>query len=90
MIFNHQEQRAGAKTDSSGQMVIEHGIPIPRSLKEPIKWPFAKMSVGDSVLIAEQIKYDSAVTASYRLTKKYGWKFVRRKMHDGLRFWRVE
>ena len=67
---------------------IESGVVLPdhRSM-----YPFADMQEGDSFLITDRKKADSARVASLRFTKRQrpDWSFVMRRVEDGWRIWRV-
>jgi len=54
-------------------------------------YPFADMQEGDSFLITDRKKADSARVASLRFTKRQrpDWSFVMRRVEDGWRIWRV-
>ncbi len=66
-------------------MKIEQNIPVPK------KYPFAQMQVGDSFVIAENIKRTTVSVAAIRYGKANGMKFTTRKMPDGVyRCWRTE
>ena len=67
---------------------IESGIVIPshRSM-----YPFAEMLEGDSFILHNHKKADSARVASIRFVKRQqpDWSFVMRKVEDGWRIWRT-
>jgi hypothetical protein len=67
---------------------IEKGIPKPPTRLAKIDWPFERMEVGDSVLIPAE-RWSSAASKVNDM-KKDGYRFVRRKVAEGYRFWRVE
>lgn len=61
-------------------IVIEKGIPIPRSLSQALR----EMQVGDSFVIAEKSNL-------HTLSKRVGINIVTRKQPDGtFRVWRKE
>jgi hypothetical protein len=65
-------------------MKVESNIPM------PARYPFAKMNVGDSFLIPENVSRSSAAVAAYRYGLANRKKFVTRKTSEGHRIWRVE
>jgi hypothetical protein len=54
-------------------------------------YPFADMLPGDSFLIQDRKKADSARVASLRFVKRLqpDWSFVMRKVDNGWRIWRT-
>ena len=52
------------------------------------RYPFSEMDVGDSILITEAQKAESARVAAIQFSKRHGlsWKFGLRKSREG---WRV-
>tara|TARA_R110000744_G_scaffold91006_2_gene176646 strand:- start:920 stop:1090 length:171 start_codon:yes stop_codon:yes gene_type:complete len=54
-------------------------------------YPFADMLEGDSFLLHNHKKADSARVASIRFVKRQqpDWSFVMRKVEDGWRIWRT-
>lgn len=82
------------KLVSESEFKIEKGIPIPRSAHHR-KYPFANMSVGDSVFIPRGKWSDlaAAVTGICSAVRSYrDMKFTTRRdvENDGVRVWRVE
>ena len=71
-----------------GLIQIESGVVIPshRSM-----YPFADMLPGDSFLIQDRKKADSARVASLRFVKRLqpDWSFVMRKVDNGWRIWQT-
>lgn len=64
---------------------IDKNVPLPQ------KWPFAKMSVGDSFAVPEGKSRTNISVAAKRYADKHGGKFTVRVMPDrSLRCWRVE
>jgi hypothetical protein len=58
--------------------------------KERNRYPFINMEVGDSLLIIDAAKAESARVAAYQFVKRNGlsWKFAVRKTRDGWRIFR--
>jgi hypothetical protein len=54
-------------------------------------YPFSEMLPGDSFLVQDRKKADSARVASIRFVKRQepDWAFVMRKVADGWRIWRT-
>lgn len=53
------------------------------------RYPFLDMEIGDSFVVEEK-NAESARAIAYKIAKRYGVKFVGRKMKDGsVQFWRV-
>jgi len=70
-------------------ITVEKNIPIPSpAKKEPTKYPWKTMEVGDSFFVKGDAKSVRS-QASYA-TKRYCRKFVTRQEKDGIRFWRTE
>lgn len=59
---------------------------------ERIRYGFDAMSVGDSLLILDQKKAESARISAIQFSKRkqLGWRFSMRKMTDGWRLFRIE
>jgi len=74
---------------SKGNFTIEAGIPIPRVTPgRHCKYPWAEMSVGDSIFV-DTVNVSTLVCAlSYG--KSHGMKFVSRVENKGRRIWRIE
>ena len=68
---------------------IEHGIPIPESNPRlGVTW--ARMEVGDSILIPEGIKSIKSVQrAASSYGSRHGKTFKSRTVEGGMRIWRV-
>ena len=60
-------------------------------VKERTSYPFIRMDVGDSFLLTEQKKAESARIAAllFARRKSLEWKFSVRKVTDGWRIFRV-
>lgn len=75
-------------------MVIEKNIPIPASenKKGHSKYPFSKMSIGDSVFFPGEKAADQH-SPPYLSAKKHGRennkRFSGRKVEGGIRIWRI-
>lgn len=70
---------------------ISKDFPIPKTITRgaPSKHPFAKMDVGDSVLVTEDAKKMQVYCHVYG--RQAGKKFTTRKQPcGGVRIWRVE
>jgi len=76
---------------------VERGVPIPdRRHGAPGKYPFEKMSQGDSFLLpveneedVDTVRRRIAAAASLYATRN-GGKFTTRTVDGGIRVWRVE
>jgi hypothetical protein len=78
----------------STKISIQKGVPIPavkprgREGSSPAKYPWRKMSVGDSFLFPSPITRQAFAAAS--LAEKFtGYRFVVRKTDEGYRCWRI-
>lgn len=75
---------------------IESGIPMPAhsALRRKVrKYPFADMKVGDSFLLEDRVKRNTALSAAYKWLEAgngAGWKFATRQVSNGFRLWRVK
>ena len=71
-------------------MQIERGVSLPPNMRM-IKYPFADMGVGDSILFTEKLKAESARVSSLRFVARRSpsWRFTMRKVTGGWRLWRV-
>lgn len=65
--------------------VIEKNVPLPSRAN---KWPFARMEVGDSVVIPAAEAHRGR-SASQAIERSKGWKFATRRESGGLRIWRT-
>jgi len=65
-------------------MKIDKKIPLPN--KQKMKYPWADMEVGDSVLCEDS----SARTAAHNWGKSRNIKFTGQKGKEGYRVWRIE
>jgi hypothetical protein len=66
-------------------MNIDVNIPVPASRR---KYPYRDMSVGDSFLVVGA-SVQVICNANNRAGKKLGWRFIARRVPDGVRVWRV-
>ena len=65
-------------------MKIDKNIPLPR------KWPFEHMEIGDSFLLAKDIKRSAVAVSASRFGNKNNVKFSIRKTPEGYRCWRIK
>lgn len=74
-------------------MLIEKGVPrtdargVGRNPKQPGKYPWADMEVGDS--FRAEVKPDVLRAAASKAARRHGLKFVVRLDGDGSRAWRI-
>jgi len=68
--------------------VIEKGVPIPTTATARAKYPFPKMEVGDSFLIATELQ-NRVAQAAFHYGKRNNVKLTLRKVADGVRVWRI-
>jgi len=70
---------------------IEKDVPIHgggnAGNRNPEKYPFREMEVGDSFFIAENPK--AVQSSAYVAGKRLGRRFITRREGDGVRVWRV-
>lgn len=61
-------------------------------IQQRMKYPFHSMSIGESFLICDHKKADSARIAAYSFTKRkqLDWQFAVRKDKDGWRIIRIK
>ena len=74
---------------------IEKNIPIPaphRGVNRPLKYPWDKLEIGDSVLIPAKNKSDKETirTAATSYGRKRKMLFVSRTVEGGVRVWRTK
>lgn len=78
----------------STTFTIEAGVAIPKRIagRSGSKYPFAEMGVGDSFLVAGEVKPATLRSAVGAYTKRNGQtsKFAVRAVEGGLRVWRTE
>lgn len=70
------------------QYTIEKKVPLPE-LRSDHKYPFSKMTVGDSFLWEGKTSTKISVASNY-YRKKLGFRFTIRAVEGGFRIWRVE
>lgn len=74
-------------------MQIETAVPLPLDFRKrrgaPLKWDFAKLSVGDSFPLEEGEKDSVRVVAGRYRRRNPGWNFCMRKDGARHRFWRT-
>ncbi len=68
---------------------IETGIPAPKSKYGNTKYPFERMAVGDSFLVAAGVAHRVSAAASSRAKRHPGEQYVVRTVDGGMRVWRV-
>jgi len=70
------------------EVKIEKNIPMPLSTRGGSKYPFLRMDVGDSVLLADlTVSRVGSITGHAR--RKAGFKFTSRTVKGGVRVWRI-
>lgn len=71
---------------------IEKNVPlIQHTSYQKNQYPFMSMKAGDSFLVTgEKAKKNTVAASVYYYNKKTGWKFVQRKVENGIRVWRLE
>jgi hypothetical protein len=86
------------KFEGGSGFKIDSNVPMPRSGKPPSlmgikKYPYDKMSVGDSVLVPGKREGKHAFKSFFSGGRKYGMKFSMRTVFEngveGVRIWRV-
>lgn len=70
---------------------IERGVEMP-VMKTKAKYPFRELAVGDSFFVPdEDIANNKRMhSTAYNYGKRYGMKFVARRVEGGMRVWRQE
>ena len=70
---------------------IERGIEMP-VVKTKAKYPFRDLAVGDSFFVpdGEVASSKRMHSTAYNYGKRYGMKFVARRVEGGVRVWRQE
>jgi hypothetical protein len=64
---------------------------IDKNFKIPVKYPFAKMKVGDSFAVPPDVKRPAVTVAAMRFGRKHDMRFTVRQMPDkSFRCWRIE
>lgn len=79
------------------EVLIEKGIPIPEKRNKNTKYPFADLSVGDSIFCPTEGKSTPSIVAAasrFRKQKNPSWNFVHERQTNkdgkkGVRLWRV-
>ncbi len=73
-------------------MPIERNIPIPPAVQSGRrrKYPYAEMSIGDSVFIPHNKIPGPAYSSAMSYGLRNGKRFTGRQMDGGVRIWRVE
>jgi len=66
---------------------IEKNVPIPEGHGRgtPLKYPWNKMEIGDSIVVPSKTGQQSAL----KYGQRYSLKFRTRKVDGGYRIWRV-
>jgi hypothetical protein len=71
---------------------VQPDVPMPpphRHRRKASKWPFERMAIGDSFLVADPAQWDRTQQCASIYGRRLKRKFTTRKMDDGLRVWRV-
>jgi hypothetical protein len=70
---------------------VERGIEMP-VIRQSAKYPFKDLAVGDSFFVpeAELVNSKRMHSTAYNYGKRYGRKFVARRVEGGVRVWRQE
>ena len=70
---------------------IERGVEMP-VIKKTAKYPFKELAVGDSFFVpdADGLSGRRMHSTAYNYGKRYGMKFVARRVEGGMRVWRQE
>ena len=64
---------------------------IDKQFPIPIKYPFAKMKIGDSFAVPPDVKRPAVTVAAMRYGRKHGMRFTVRQVADKtFRCWRIE
>lgn len=71
-------------------MVIEKAHPLPARKAGEAKYPFAEMSVGDSIFFAGHDYRSAPAFAARKWSQRHDQKFSCRNVEGGLRIWRTE
>lgn len=79
------------------EVLIEKGIPIPEKRSRTTKYPFADLSIGDSIFCPTEVKSTPSIVAAasrFRKEKHPSWKFINERQinkdgRKGVRLWRV-
>lgn len=77
-------------------MQIENGIPLPPKRRLTAQYPFAKLAVGDSFLLActtverTRLAIRLRTAAEFYRKRTPGWNFTSRQVDGGVRLWRTE
>lgn len=74
---------------TTGKIVVEKGIPIPKKRSGQATYPWRTMEIGDSFLVPPHVKTSSCRVMASVASKRYGGNFTSRKTPDGHRIWRV-
>ncbi len=69
---------------------VEKGIPVTRRFREPYKYPFNDMDVGDSFFIPNgQDRIRSARARCSQVKANTGREYIARIVDGGVRVWRI-
>ena len=70
---------------------IERGVEMP-VIKKTAKYPFKELAVGDSFFVPDEAGMSGRRmhSTAYNYGKRYGMKFVARRVEGGMRVWRQE
>ncbi len=72
--------------DHCGVVQIDRGVPLDTS--RYVRYPFAKMKVGDSFFVEIETKRVASAASKYR-RKHLDYRFAVRKVSGGTRVWRI-
>jgi hypothetical protein len=71
------------------EVLIDKDVPIPTGTRASVRYPFATMEVGDSILVpgtAKQLARSHAL--NFKKTHP-GWDYKTRTTNEGMRIWMV-
>jgi hypothetical protein len=74
------------------EYVIESGIPMPSPVSGPgvRKYPFDRLEVGQSFYLSGKEKdFSTLRNAAFQHARRYGKKFITRRVDGGARCWRI-
>ena len=95
-MTSQKQKRNGdaARQNLTNTMQIDKNIPIPDPFESNRKFSafyrmVAKMEIGDSFIVPDQMLPNGSFSARCYIEKKYGFKFTQRKTAEGIRIWRT-
>ena len=69
---------------------IEKGVPLAAKRAYDHKYPFSSMEIGDSFFApCDETARNRITTSVSYASKRYGTKYVTRKVDGGFRVWRI-